>query len=386
MLGVDPRRFGPYASRGYLKAKNEEAYADGLHRPLPRRGARRRATAEARALLRSHEGARRGLRLGLRLGAARLVRPAGLRARRGRPRQARHRSSTTTTRRRRPGEPIREKWSFRRSNYFRFVGEECLATSATMSASRTCPPSPRRFVTGPGARGLARLDPRQPHPEEGRAASRLCHLLTQNGGVRSEFTVYRAGARRASISSRPARCERHDHDILRKLLPADGSVTPPSGHHGSGACSSSPARIRARSCRSSPTPTSPTEAFPWLTGKKICIGPAVAHALRVNFVGELGFELHHPIEMQNTIFDLLMEAGRGVRHPPVRHQAMLAMAVEKSYRLIGRELSIEYAAFESGLDRFVHPNKGAVPRPRRARRLARARLRGTASSPWRCTA
>ena len=35
------------------------------------------------------------------------------------------------------------------------------------------------------------------------------------------------------------------------------------------------------------------------------------------------------------------------------------MAVEKSYRLIGRELSIEYAALESGLDRFVHPNKGA---------------------------
>ncbi len=37
---------------------------------------------------------------------------------------------------------------------------------------------------------------------------------------------------------------------------------------------------------------------------------------------------------------------------------MMAMAVEKSYRLIGRELSIEYAALESGLDRFVHPNKG----------------------------
>ncbi len=37
---------------------------------------------------------------------------------------------------------------------------------------------------------------------------------------------------------------------------------------------------------------------------------------------------------------------------------MLSMAVEKSYRLIPRELSIEYTAYESGLDRFVHPNKG----------------------------
>src|SRR5919109_61121 len=51
-------------------------------------------------------------------------------------------------------------------------------------------------------------------------------------------------------------------------------------------------------------------ALPWLTGKFIDVGIAQAHALRVNFVGELGFELHHPIEMQNTIFDLVMEAGR----------------------------------------------------------------------------
>ncbi len=38
---------------------------------------------------------------------------------------------------------------------------------------------------------------------------------------------------------------------------------------------------------------------------------------------------------------------------------MMSMAIEKSYRLVGRELSIEYSAYESGLDRFVHPNKGA---------------------------
>ena len=72
--------------------------------------------------------------------------------------------------------------------------------------------------------------------------------------------------------------------------------------------------------------------------------------------------------MQNTIFDLLMEAGQDFGIKPFGIRAMLAMAVEKSYRLIGRELSIEYAALESGLDRFVHPNKGAVPRPRRAGR------------------
>jgi dimethylglycine dehydrogenase len=100
------------------------------------------------------------------------------------------------------------------------------------------------------------------------------------------------------------------------------------------------------------------EAFPWLTGKRIDIGAAHAHALRVNFVGELGWELHHPIEMQNTIFDRIMDAGAEFGIRPFGIRAMMAMAIEKSYRLIGRELSIEYAAFESGLARFVHPNKG----------------------------
>jgi dimethylglycine dehydrogenase len=82
-------------------------------------------------------------------------------------------------------------------------------------------------------------------------------------------------------------------------------------------------------------------------------------ALRVNFVGELGWELHHPIEMQNYIFDLVMQAGKrhGIR--PFGMRTMDALRLEKSYRLIPRELSIEYCALESGLDRFVHPNKGS---------------------------
>ena len=98
--------------------------------------------------------------------------------------------------------------------------------------------------------------------------------------------------------------------------------------------------------------------FSWLSGKQINVGPATAHALRVNFVGELGWELHHPMEQQNTIFDLLMEAGAEFGIKPFGIRAMTAMAIEKSYRLIPRELSIEYNAFESGLDRFVKPNKG----------------------------
>ena len=97
------------------------------------------------------------------------------------------------------------------------------------------------------------------------------------------------------------------------------------------------------------------EAFPWLSGKMINVGLAETLALRVNFVGELGWELHMPIDLQNTIFDALMETGEEFGIKPFGIRAMDSLRIEKSYRLVGTELSIEYAAYESGLDRFVHP-------------------------------
>ena len=62
--------------------------------------------------------------------------------------------------------------------------------------------------------------------------------------------------------------------------------------------------------------------------------------------------------MQNQIFDAVMAAGSAFGIRPFGIRAMDSMRIEKSYRLIPRELSIEYAALESGLDRFVHLNKG----------------------------
>jgi dimethylglycine dehydrogenase len=100
-----------------------------------------------------------------------------------------------------------------------------------------------------------------------------------------------------------------------------------------------------------------SSAFPWLSGQSISVGAASARALRINFIGELGWELHHPIEMQNYIFDRLMQAGKPHGIKPFGIKAMLSLALEKSYRLIGRELSIEYCVLESGLHRFVNLDK-----------------------------
>ena len=54
-----------------------------------------------------------------------------------------------------------------------------------------------------------------------------------------------------------------------------------------------------------------------------------------------------------------MEAGQDLGIKPFGIRAMNSLRVEKSYKLVGTELSIEYSPYESGLDRFVHPNKGS---------------------------
>src|SRR6185295_18987282 len=184
----------------------------------------------------------------------------------------------------------------------------------------------------------------------------LCHMLTPRGGVRAEFTVYKARERGYYLVSAGA-FERHDHDYLRKALPADGSVQffPVTNQWGVLVL----AGPNSRKVLQKVTRTDlSNENFPWLSGKEISVGPITSHVLRVNFVGELGYEFHHAVEQQVALFDLLMQAGKEFAIKPYGIKAMSSLAIEKSYRLIPRELSIEYSAYESGLDRFVHPNKG----------------------------
>ena len=54
----------------------------------------------------------------------------------------------------------------------------------------------------------------------------------------------------------------------------------------------------------------------------------------------------------------LMDQGKELGLKPFGIRAMNSLRVEKSYKLVGTELSIEYSPYESGLDRFIHPNKG----------------------------
>ena len=99
-------------------------------------------------------------------------------------------------------------------------------------------------------------------------------------------------------------------------------------------------------------------AFGFLRAREVEIAGVPLKAMRVNYVGELGWELHHPITRQNELFDALFEAGARLDLKPFGIRAMDSLRLEKSYRMIGTELSIEYSAYESAMDRFIHPGKG----------------------------
>ena len=353
MMGVDPRRFGPYATKGYLKEKTEEAYANvfTMHYPEEERAAARplkRTPCYDRmkdlgAVFGSVYGWERPgwfAPKGYALTEKDLDRPDVL---------LNHNHAAPTEDGR-----IVEKWAFRRSNAFRFVGEECRNVMDNVSL-QDMSAFAKMEVSGVGARAwldsiLANRIPKK----MGRIA--LCHLLTVNGGVRSEFTVYEWALGRFYLVSAGA-YERHDHDTLRKLLPADGSVklNPITTRLGVLVLAGPNSRKLLQKLT---TADLSNEAFPWLSGQSISVGVTSAHVLRVNFVGELGYEFHHPIEQQVALFDALMEAGKEFGIKPYGIKAMSSLSIEKSYRLVPRELSIEYSAYESGLDRFVHPNKG----------------------------
>lgn len=352
MMGVDPRRFGPYASRGYLRTKNEEAYDHVFknHYPDEERSAARplktspcyERMRELGAVFGSVYGWERPnwfAPLDYRLSDQDLDKPKVL--------WNKNHSAPL------PDGRVVEKNSFRRSNYFDFVGDECRHVHEHVGVLDMSAFS-KATVSGRGAEEWLNSIVANNVPK-GVGRIGLCHMLSLNGGVRAEFTIYKRAENSYYLVFAGA-SERHDWDYLTKLAPKDGSVTLQKITTQMGVLVLAGPKSRDVLQKLTDTDLS-NHNFKWLSGKSINVGYAQAEALRVNFVGELGWELHHPIEMQNYIFDELMRVGSEFNIKPFGIRAMDSMRIEKSYRLIPREMSIEYSALESGLDRFVKLDK-----------------------------
>ena len=327
MNGVDPRRFGEYATKSFLKEKNEEAYANvfTVHYPdEEREAARPLRTTPCYDRLKAM-GAVFGQKFGWE--RANWFAPEGVAA--------------------------EDHWSFRRSKWFEYVGAEVANVTTNcglldMSAFAKC------RIEGPGAEAfLENLIANKLPKKVGRVI--LAHALAPRGGVHSEFTIMREAEDSFYIVSAGA-AQRLDHDWLKKHMPNDRSVSYTNLTNSMGVLVLAGPKSRDLLQKLTLSDLS-NAAFPWLSGQQIDVHLAPSLAMRVNFVGELGWELHHPIEYQNHIFDALFAAGAEFGLKPFGIRAMDAMRLEKSYRMVGTEMSIEYAAFESGLHRFVQMQK-----------------------------
>jgi len=91
------------------------------------------------------------------------------------------------------------------------------------------------------------------------------------------------------------------------------------------------------------------EAFPYLTMQEIDIGYALVKALRVTYVGELGWELYVPTEYTLHVFDLIIEAGEGLGLKHAGFQALNTLRIEKAYRDYGNDIDNTDTPLEVGL-------------------------------------
>jgi dimethylglycine dehydrogenase len=328
MLGVEPRRFGDYANKDYLIEKNEETYAHVfvIHYPDEERPAARPLRIAPCYERMKNLGAVFGQRFGW------------------------ERPNWFAT----DGMEQVDDWSFRRSKWFEAIRKETLNTTRNvglldMTAFAKC------RVSGPGAEAFLDYMVANSLPKNTGGIS-LCHALNRNGGVHSEFTIRRESEDSFYLVSAGA-LQRLDHDYLKKHMPRDGSVDFTQLTDAIGVLVLAGPKARQLLQRVTDADLS-NEAFRWLTAQDIEVGGAPVDAMRVNYVGELGWELHHPMEFQNQIFDALFEAGADLGLKPFGIRAMDSMRLEKSYRMVGTELSIEYSAYESAMDRFVKADKG----------------------------
>ena len=327
MLGVEPRRFGDYVSKDYLIDKTEEAYSHVfiIHYPDEEREAGRPLkTAPCYERLKSM-----GAVFGQKFGWERANWFVD-----GEMEQVDH-------------------WSFRRSKWFDAVGKE--VTNVTnnvgvldMTAFAKCRISGKHAL-----KFLDNLLANKIPQKSGQIA--LCHALNSNGGIHSEFTVLKEKEESYYLVSAGA-LQRLDHDYIKKYMSQDDDVHYQNLTDEKGVLVLAGPKSRELLERVSDHDFS-NEAFPWLSAQEIEIDDCRITAMRVNYVGELGWELHHELNDQNKIFDKLFENGSDLGLKPFGIRAMDSMRFEKSYRMVGTELSIEYSAFESSMDRFIQTDK-----------------------------
>jgi len=180
--------------------------------------------------------------------------------------------------------------------------------------------------------------------------------LNKRGGIECDFTVTRVAEERFLIITGTA-FGQHDMSWLRLNMPEDGSVT--IEDVGSSYTCLGLWGPKARKILQKVTSVDlSNEAFPYMTARYITVGDVPALALRVTYVGELGWEFYCPMEYGLRLWDTLWEAGEPEGMVAAGYKAIDTLRLEKGYRYWGSEISPDYTPFEAGLSFAVKLDKG----------------------------
>lgn len=240
----------------------------------------------------------------------------------------------------------------REGPWFEAMREECLAVRDA-AGILDLPGFSRFNITGPGCVDWLRTLTTGPIPGVGRIG--LVYFATPGGRILSEMTLTRLGEDSVQLLS-GAGAEWHDLDWLNKHLP-DGSeieIENVSGQQGTLVLAGPKSRdILGAVCGTDLG----NGAFPWLTHQKVDIAGVSCLAIRVTYVGELGWELHLPMEGVPAVYEALCDAGKNHGLRNFGMYAMNSLRLEKCYRTWKGDLSTDYSVLTGGLDRFVRLDK-----------------------------
>ena len=207
-------------------------------------------------------------------------------------------------------------------------------------------------VSGPGALSfLQELTTGQLDKPAGKVAYTL--MLDEAAGIRSDVTVARLGEEQFQLGLNGPR----DIEWMERHLPSDGSVqvrdiTP-------GTCCIGVWGPAARDVVQSLSEDDfSNEAFGFFNARRAYLREVPVTALRLSYVGELGWEIYTSADLGLRLWDLLWEAGRPYGVLAGGRGAFNSLRVEKGYRAWGTDMTTEHDPYEAGLDFAVKPEKG----------------------------
>jgi dimethylglycine dehydrogenase len=253
-------------------------------------------------------------------------------------------------------EDRRENPGWKRNNTFKYVETECQHVKnkvGLLDLSRFA----KTRITGPGAEAwLNHMTCQKVPTRDGRIA--LSPMLDQNGHFKSDMTVTKIKDGEyfcvtASVG------KRHDQHWMMENLPSDGSVCMEDVTYRMGCLVIAGPRSRDVLVKASYDDVS-NEAFPFGTSRELYVGRVKCRVNRMNYVGELGYEIFHPIESQIPVYQTLMTAGKDFDLKMFGMYAMDSMRLEKGYLAWKSELNVHHTPLETNVAWTVKMDKDFI--------------------------